>query len=202
LVEPLVYENQAPNWVNSIEALISLPSPQVGSTGSKGQEVWIASLSSRPKRATNDRKVHNTVNKSFHMGNILKFSILFLLGMGSCLAASTGLWTIPIILVTPRTLDFKSVPSGTTVTNTFVVENVGRGKLVGTATVNPPFKIISGGDYSLRYGAAQIVTIIYTPSGATNDEREVKFTGGPGTKLTVVGKMAPLRPNQRLLNPR
>jgi hypothetical protein len=137
--------------------------------------------------------------RAFPMGNILRFMVLFFLGVGSCFAASPSVWTSPIILVTPRTLDFKSVPSGTTVTNTFVIENVGHGRLVGTATVDPPFKIISGGDYSMKYGAAQIVTIAYTPSGATNDQREVKFTGGPGTKLTVMGKMAPLRPNQRPL---
>src|SRR5690348_2665500 len=49
-----------------------------------------------------------------------------------------------IILLSPSRLNFGTVPLGKSVTNTLLVENFGRGKLVGTASVPPPFKIISG----------------------------------------------------------
>ena len=87
-------------------------------------------------------------------------------------------------------LNFGPVPDKATATNTFLVENMGRGKLVGTATVPAPFKIISGGDYALRENEAQVVTITYTPSGAASDTQTVKFTGGGGSKATVRGKLA------------
>ena len=121
---------------------------------------------------------------------------LFLLMAGSGFAASNNLFASPFILVTPRKLDFGTVPLGKTATNTFVIENIGSGRLAGSATVPGPFKIVSGGEYSLKYGSAQIVTITYTPTGAGTDAQTVKFTGGFGAKVAVVGKMAPLRPNQ------
>ena len=125
--------------------------------------------------------------------------VMGLFGMlcGVALGASSSIYTMPIMLVTPRLMDFKLVPAGTTVTNHFVVENVGNGRLVGSATVAPPFKIISGGEYSLKYGDAQIVTITYTPSASGTDERTVKFTGGNGATVPVVGKLAPARPSWR-----
>jgi hypothetical protein len=112
---------------------------------------------------------------------------------GPCFAGSTNLFSVPVMLVTPQKMNFGQVASGTTVTNTFIVENVGSGKLVGGASVALPFKIISGEQYSLKYGAAQLVRITYTPSGATTDQATVKFTGGNGAKVAVVGKPASSR---------
>src|SRR5437879_9978882 len=40
--------------------------------------------------------------------------------------------TNPIVLVSPARLDFGSVPGGKRATREFLVENIGRGKLVGT----------------------------------------------------------------------
>ena len=109
----------------------------------------------------------------------------------SCFAGSTSLFTMPVIIVTPMTKNFGSVPAGASVTNAFVVENAGSGTLVGKATVPPPFKILSGGDYSLKRADAQVVTITYKPSGASIDERAVRFSGGGGAKAMVVGRLAP-----------
>jgi hypothetical protein len=106
------------------------------------------------------------------------------------LAVAGSLFTYPIIVVSPRKIDFGAVPLKTAVTNTFVVENWGGGKLVGKATVSRPFKILSGESYRLGASDAQIVTISYTPSGATVDTNVVKFTGGAGTTVVVIGRPA------------
>jgi len=115
---------------------------------------------------------------------------VLLLGVSACAAADT-FFTTPVIFLTPPILNFGVVPSNTTATATIIVENMGVGKLVGTATVPAPFKIVAGGDYTLRTREAQIVTITYTPSGAALDKQTVTFTGGGGAKATVTGKAGP-----------
>ena len=71
----------------------------------------------------------------------------------------------PVLVVTPMTLDFGRVATNVTATKTFLVENIGSGKLVGTPTVAAPFKILSGGDYTLRENDAQVVTMMHKPTG-------------------------------------
>lgn len=111
------------------------------------------------------------------------------LGLG-CLSANAAdsLFKDPVISVTPRKIDFGTIPTKTSVTNSFLVENWGGGKLVGKATVPKPFKILSGGSYQLGPADAQVVTICYTATGATIDTNVVKFTGGGGALVPVVGK--------------
>ena len=98
--------------------------------------------------------------------------------------------TNAVILVSPTTLDFGSVALGKGATNTFLVENIGRGKLVGTASVPSPFKILSGGEYALTEKQVQVVTIAYIPgrTRAMTNTATVKFTGGGGAKAKVTGK--------------
>jgi hypothetical protein len=133
------------------------------------------------------------MNKLFTLGGWLLF-----LGAPGVAAAGT-LFTNPVIFVSPPTLNFGPVATNAIVTNTFVVENMGRGKLVGTATVQAPFKILSGGDYTLRENEAQVITLTYTPSGAAADTQTVQFTGGGGATATVTGKLAvaPLKKSKR-----
>jgi hypothetical protein len=106
------------------------------------------------------------------------------------IAEGGTLFTNPVIFVKPSALDFGPVAGNTTATNTFLVENMGSGRLVGTATVAAPFKILSGGNYTLRKNEAQIVTVIYTPTGAASETETAKFTGGGGAEATVTGKLA------------
>jgi hypothetical protein len=101
-----------------------------------------------------------------------------------------NLFTNAVIAIAPGTLDFGSVRAGATATNTFLVENLGRARLVGKATVPTPFKILSGADYALGAGELQVVTITYTPSGAERDSATVKFTGGGGVEASVTGGLA------------
>ena len=117
-----------------------------------------------------------------------------------CIVEASTLFTNPVIVVSPMTLDFGRVATNATATNTFLVENIGSGKLVGTATVAAPFKILSGGDYKLKGNEAQIVTVTYKPTGAASDTQTVEFTGGGGAKATATGKLAvvpPKKPKRR-----
>lgn len=105
-------------------------------------------------------------------------------------AQSDDLLSRPLLVVTPSTIDFGEVPRGTTVTNTFLIQNMGEGRLKGKATVSAPFKIVDGNVYSLAGNEAQVVTLIYTPSKKARDRSVVRFTGGHGGKATVTGERA------------
>jgi len=72
---------------------------------------------------------------------------VFVLGLPWVAEAGT-LFTNPVIFVRPSTLEFGPVASDTTATNTFLVENMGSGRLVGTVTVAAPFKILSAGNFT------------------------------------------------------
>ena len=101
--------------------------------------------------------------------------------------------TNAVILVSPKVLDFGSIAAGKSVTNTFLVENVGGGKLVGTASVSAPFRIISGGEYALKEKQVQVVTVAYAPGATGAITAKVTFTGGGGAKATVTGKAVSAR---------
>ncbi|HWW02579.1 MAG TPA: hypothetical protein VNZ64_22970 [Candidatus Acidoferrum sp.] len=130
------------------------------------------------------------------MKKFLAVSGLLLALAGHAAAQNDTLFTNPVIVVSPMTLDFGPVPKHTTVTNTFLVENFGSGKLKGGATVSAPFKLIEGANYSLKEHEAQVVTITYTPGSAVSDTGTVRFTGGFGAKATVTGRRADAAPNR------
>ena len=120
----------------------------------------------------------------------------FLVLVAPAIAGASNLFTNPVISIRPITLDFGRVPTNTTATSTFLVENIGTRTLVGKATVEAPFKIVSGANYSLRENEAQVVTVSYQPTGAPDDTQTVVFTGGGGAKATATGKTAPPRPKK------
>lgn len=102
--------------------------------------------------------------------------------------------TNPIIMITPATLDFGYVAQGKSATNSFLVENVGHGKLSGTASVAAPFKIDSGAAYTIKEKEVQVVTVIYRPTNERVDMAPVLFTaGGTTVKATAVGRRLPSR---------
>src|SRR5207248_330035 len=61
----------------------------------------------------------------------------------------------PVMIVSPSPLSFGSVAANRTVTNTIVVQNGGGGTLAGAASVSDPFRIASGGTYSLGSNQSQ-----------------------------------------------
>lgn len=107
-----------------------------------------------------------------------------------------SLFPTPVLVITPATLDFGPVLTNTTATNTFLVENAGRGKVAGKATVSPPFKVIDGGSYSLTRKEKQLVTVVYAPRAYTgsNDVRSISFTGAGTAEATVMGRPVRTRP--------
>jgi len=111
-----------------------------------------------------------------------------------CIAHADTLFTSPFLVVSPTALDFGVLRKKQSATNSILVENVGSGTLVGTATVRPPFKILSGANYKLRRNEAQVVTIVYTPDGARTNAQVVTFTGGASeVSATVTGRLSTKR---------
>ncbi len=95
--------------------------------------------------------------------------------------------TTPVLQVTPGSIAYGTILNGTSKTNSFTVQNIGVGTLIGTASVAAPFSILSGGSYSLGASASQTVTVVFSPTTATNYNQSVTFTGGNGTSTTVTG---------------
>ena len=93
----------------------------------------------------------------------------------------------PVLQVTPGSIAYGTILSGTSKTNNFTVQNVGTGTLTGTASVGAPFSIVSGGSYSLGASASQTVTVVFNPTVASNYNQSVTFTGGSGASATVTG---------------
>lgn len=124
---------------------------------------------------------------------VLAVSAALLNGLGPARAADLA--SKPMTVVSPPSIDFGAVRRKETATNTFLVENLGPGRLVGRATVAPPFKIISGATYDLTRLQAQIVTVTYTPSGAPTDTQSITFPGGGAVvTATVSGRLSKAPP--------
>lgn len=116
------------------------------------------------------------------------------LGVPDCLRSSfyqleiTGIISIPIIQVTPSSLDFGHVPAGSAKDLSLTVKNVGAGTLTGTVTASLPFSIISGGTYNLSAGQSQQVVVRYTaPLEEGLDAGSLIFTGGGGITIQLKG---------------
>jgi hypothetical protein len=107
---------------------------------------------------------------------------------------SVGPNTNPVVSVTPSSLDFGVIASGTTKDLTFVVRNGGGGLLTGAATVSSPFAVVSGASYSLGSNQSQTVTVRYNPAAAGSHIQLVTFTGGGGATATVSGAAFALLP--------
>jgi hypothetical protein len=132
--------------------------------------------------------------KRFKMKRLVTAASGVILASSLSGACAGSLFKDPVLAVSPHSINFGAVPFKSSVTNTFLVENWGGGKLVGKATVPPPFRILSGAKYRLGSSDVQVVTISYTPSGAPMDTNWVKFSGGSGTTVPVVGTSAGLSP--------
>ena len=101
--------------------------------------------------------------------------------------------TNPILTVSTTSLNFGSVAAGSNVTATFSVQNSGNGTLAGSATVSAAYSsflsIVSGGAYSLGAGQSQVVTVRYTPTGASTDSGVITCTGGGGAQINASGSL-------------
>lgn len=102
---------------------------------------------------------------------------------------SADLPSAPVIDVTPATLDFGAVTVDQVQPNTFTVTNTGVGLLLGSATVFPPFEVVSGSPYSLTAGQSKDVVIQFAPKAVGGFAETASFTGGgdAGVDLTGTG---------------
>lgn len=114
-----------------------------------------------------------------------------------CSLRAGTLFTNPVIVVSPAMLKFGAADSHRALTNTFLVENAGGGKLVGKVKVKPPFRVIDGRSYILRENEAQVVTIVYVPKGPETVTNTVEFSGASGASATVVGSPLPSQLKQQ-----
>ena len=92
--------------------------------------------------------------------------------------------------MTPGNIVYGTVLTGTSVTNSIMVQNVGVGTLSGTASVGAPFSIVSGGSYSLGSNQSQTVLVVFSPTVASNYSQTVTLTGGGGTNAIVSGSVS------------
>src|SRR5579862_1290966 len=97
--------------------------------------------------------------------------------------------TTPVIQVTPGSMTYGTVLTGTSETNSITVKNAGSGMLTGTASVGAPFSIVSGGSYNLGAGQTQAVTVVFSPTVASNYTQTVMLTGGGGTNAILSGNV-------------
>ena len=114
------------------------------------------------------------------------------------LATRTGAWDVgayvyvggstnPVVSVSPGSINFGAVPVGVTSNLSFTVQNAGGGMLAGTASVGAPFRITSGGNYSLGANQSQTVTVVFAPTVVSNFTQSISFSGVSGASVTVLG---------------
>jgi hypothetical protein len=95
----------------------------------------------------------------------------------------------PAIAISPRVLDFGSVPVGNIKELSFTIRNMGAGILTGTANVPAPFNICEGGAYVLKDPQAQVITVQFAPKSIGMHMAVVHLTDG--ATVTVMGSAAP-----------
>jgi hypothetical protein len=117
-------------------------------------------------------------------------SVVATIGDGAQVAAS-GTYvvpqTIPVLQVTPGSLNFGHVSLGLTKDLTLTVKNAGGANLAGNATTAAPFSIVSDGSYDLAPDQNKVVTIRYQPTSKGPHTGTVVFTGGDGAAVQVTG---------------
>lgn len=93
------------------------------------------------------------------------------------------------IIISPRVLDFGSVPVGNSKELSFTVRNMGTGILTGTANVPAPFNIREGSAYVLKDPQAQVIKVQFAPKVIGMHMAVVHLTDG--ATVTVMGSAAP-----------
>lgn len=101
-----------------------------------------------------------------------------------------GSSSVPVALITPAHLDYRTVAIGTTNDQALVIRNSGGGLLTGTASVAAPFSIISGANYSLAGTQQQVVIVRYCPAEPGCHTQLVSFAGAGGVDSAVRGQAA------------
>jgi len=103
----------------------------------------------------------------------------------------------PVLSVTPASLSFGSVVTGTGVEQVVTVRNTGTGTLVGQASVTGAgFSLVGAPSYSLAANATALLTVRFEPSAAGPSTGALVLTGGGGATvpLSGTGELPPVTP--------
>ena len=93
----------------------------------------------------------------------------------------------PQLTVTPASLNYGNVTVDRTKDLTFTVTNAGTDTLTGSASTSTPFRIVSGGTFSLSAGSSQTVTVRFSPIALSPFNGTLSFTtnGGNSSKMVT-----------------
>ena len=120
-------------------------------------------------------------------------SVLFSSNGGNSTNAVSGIgFIVGQIAVTPVSLDFGSIVTGTTAQTTFVVTNTGASSVSGTATVSvAQFSIVSGSPFNLTAFGSTNVVVSFTPPTENTFTDNAVFTSTAGSSTNpITGKGA------------
>ncbi len=106
---------------------------------------------------------------------------------GAATNALTGVGVTPAQLgVTPGSLNFSTIATGTTAQATFVVTNSGGAVLSGTAAASGAFTVSSGSPYNIPGLGAASVVINFTPLSVGSFATNVVFASNGGNSTNAV----------------
>jgi hypothetical protein len=92
------------------------------------------------------------------------------------------------LYVSAPAVDFGFAEIGAVTSVTITVQNRGGGSLSGSASVEAPFAIVSGGSYSLDTAETQDVVLRFTPTATGAQTGELTLTGGAGARVALAGR--------------
>jgi len=96
----------------------------------------------------------------------------------TCTPAASGVAQGDFGVTPSASTNFGSVTTGTAVDRAFTVQNTSAATISGTATVAPPFSVVSGGPFTVPAGASQTVTVRFQPTTTGTFASNVVFTVG------------------------
>jgi hypothetical protein len=207
------YDGQAGSFANNIVAnniIINESSSQnyFGTISQAGSATESDSVFLTTAQAGTDFDSYNsgTTNNNFHLSSAataliakgINLSSYFNIDMDSNVRPS-GNWDIGpynfsssggssgtnfVISLPTNSLSFGSVLTNTTEDLIFTIQNSGGISGSGTATVSPPFSIVSGGTFSLGAAQSANVTVGFSPSAVGTFNGTVNFTASAGSGAT------------------
>lgn len=93
----------------------------------------------------------------------------------------------PELEVTPTSVSFAKVTTGTTADLEVTVKNKAGGTLSGAVTTSAPFSVVADGTYQLAAGASQTVKVRFAPTEEKVSTGTLEFTGSQSATIPVSG---------------
>jgi uncharacterized protein YegP (UPF0339 family) len=100
-----------------------------------------------------------------------------------------------VLSVSPQSLAFGPVTSGSSADLSLTVGNAGAGTLIGSASVSGTgFSLVGASTYSLGAGETSVVTVRFAPVGIGPVSGSLSLTGGDGATVPLTGTGATAGP--------